>query len=62
MANRLTAKTVALPYAGEGNSAVQRNGLGEGEAATPHPTEFAETKVMPSPAGGYGIHTSSFVA
>ena len=47
-----------LPSVGEGSSAVQHNGLGEGKAATPHPTEFVETKVMPSPAGGEGAITA----
>jgi hypothetical protein len=44
----------ALPLAGEGSSASQHNGLGEGESRTPHPTVFVEHSVLPSPARGEG--------
>src|SRR5262249_20330717 len=44
---------------GEGSSAVQHNGLGEGESRTPHPTVFVEHSALPSPARGEGTITSA---
>src|SRR5882724_4914850 len=45
-----------LPIAGEGVMAFQRIPLGEGEAESqpPHPSVFAETNELPSPAVGRG--------
>src|SRR5262245_46454891 len=34
---------------GEGYSEFQHDGLGEGQAAPPHPTVFVEQSVLPSP-------------
>src|SRR5262245_1232356 len=52
---------VPSPLVGEGCSALQRNGLGDGEFATPHPTECVNRQALPSPARGEGTVTSARV-
>ena len=43
-----------LPSVGEGSSAVQQHGPGEGEGSPPHPTAYVEHLALPSPTEGRG--------
>src|SRR5215470_1402262 len=54
--------TAPSPPAGEGCSAVEQNGLGEGEFATPHPAESVDSQAPPSPAWGEGAITSARIS
>src|SRR5262249_57655518 len=51
--------SASSPLVGEGYKEVQQSKLGEGKAATPHPSAFIERHALPSPLVGGGATTTA---